>query len=461
MIRTAFLVVPAILSVLTPAVDAAEPESQAERQWGASKAGVQLSLAIPGKVRVGGKLSVDLAVRNVGSAAVKLPSGKDVFGWMLLIYDRDNAFITEKVFPAAELTAWPGELAGGKTVQFASLELASSAVYAYAKRQQVYTVYLKPEGGAKLPASDGTLGKKLAAGKAKAVLMLYIPRPGESPLLLTSNSVLLDVAGSKWSELSPEARKALATKLLAKFDRDAWSAMAAHGEAVALGPPISPYLVEAVKDRKRPSHARLWLATALADIRCEESVAGLIELLDGPAGGVQSVVGYHGPKQNSEKLDAAIIAKAAAGKNAGMLSYTLLGFMVFREQAPAKLLEVSFESTDPRVRATVAAAMKNHASDLNLSRLAALLADENEQVRSAAATALGAMNRAGEPVLAALVRSLSAPGDHARQSIAKALGQLTGRNAPYSPAASPAEKEKVVQGWKDWWVKRTTKTGGP
>ena len=39
-----------------------------------------------------------------------------------------------------------------------------------------------------------------------------------------------------------------------------------------------PYLIQAVRQRGRPGYSRLWLATALADIRCEASAAELIRL---------------------------------------------------------------------------------------------------------------------------------------------------------------------------------------
>jgi len=438
----------------------AAPQTQpAPLEWGTSKAGVQLSLSVPGQIRTGGEFPAHLAVRNVGSAAVALPAAKDVFGWLLLYYSRDNACVTGKVFPAAKLAPgkWPGELAGGGMIRLKPTDLSAVKVYSYDKRRAVYTAYLKPDSGATLPAADGNLARKLSPGKARARFMLYLPRPGEGALLLTSNVIDLEIAPPNFSQLSPDAQKEHAARLLKQFDRDAWAAMSAHGQAVKIGPPIVPYLIQAVRQRKRPGYSRLWLATALADIRCEESAAELTRLLDDPSGGVRSVVGYHGPKQHSAKLDAAIIEKVAKEKNTTTVSYTLLGFMVFRKRVPEELLAVSFESTEPRVRATFAAALKGRASDFNVSRLTALLADENERVRSAAAKALGAMNRPSAPLIAALVRSLQAPGEHARKSIADALGELTDRKAPYDPEADADTRQKVIQGWKDWWTEKVTK----
>ncbi len=439
---------------------AAAPETRpAPPQWGTSKAGVQISLSVPGPIRTGGKFEAHVAVRNVGSAAVALPAAKDVFGWLLLLYSRDNAYVTGKVFPAAELAPgkWPGELPGGGTIRLKPTDLSALNAYSYDKRRAVYTAYLKPESGAALPAADGKLADKLSPGSARARFMLYVPRPNESPLLLSSNVIELEIAPPDFSKLSPDAQREFAARLLKKFDKDAWAAMNAHGQAVGIGAPIVPYLIEGVRQRRRPGYSRLWLATALADIRCEASAAELIRLLDDPSGGVRSVVGYHGPKQHSAKLDAAIIDKISREKSTSTVSYTLLGFMVFRKRVPEELLAVSFESADPRARATFAAALKGRASDFNVSRLTALLADENERVRSAAAKALGAMNRPSAPLIAALVRSLQAPGEHARKSIADALGQLTDRKAPYDPKADEETRRKVIQGWKDWWAEKVTK----
>ena len=427
--------------------------------WGTSKAGLQISLSLPGTVTAGGALKVRLALRNVGSAAVNLPGAEKVFGWLLLIYSREEAYISEKVFPAASLSSWPAKLAGDKTIDFKPTDLGPLGVYPYAQRREVYTAYLKPESGAALAKPTTTLSRKLSAAPARARFVLYIPRKDEAALTLASNVVPFEVGLPKWSQLDQAERKAVVERLLKKFDRDAWAAMSAHGQAVGIGRPIVGDLVRAVRQRNRPGFSRLWLATTLADIRCEESVAELIRLLDDPQGGIRSVVGYHGPKQHSEKLDAAIIERLAGGKDAGTVSYALLGFMVFRRQVPEKLLAASFESKDPRLRATFAAALKNRASDFNVSRLAALLGDGNERVRSAAAKALGAMARPVEPALEGLVKALDRPGDSARKSIADALGQLTGKKMPYEPGADEQAKNRVIQAWKDWLARRKKKDG--
>jgi len=437
------------------ALGAAGPQTQpAEAPWGTAKAGVQVSLSIPGAVRAGGKFSVDVAVRNVGAAAVELPQAKDVFGWLMLYYDRENAHVAQRVFPAAELGAggWPASLEPDKPIRFRPIELSGQAVYSTKeKRRQVYTAYLKPDAAVRLPEPDGKLTAKLTPGKARGRFTLYLPRPKQSPLLLASNVVDLEIAPPQWSGLSAEQQKTFVAKLVAKFDRDAWAAMSAHGTAVAAGPGIVPHLIDAAANAKRPFYSRQWIATAIAKVRCAESVAWLIRMLDGRQGDVRQIVAYYGPTQHDAKLDEAIVAKAGSPAGRGIMARAVVGFLVFRRKVPEKLLAASFESKDPKVRTALAAALKGQASDFNVSRLVSLLADENGRVRSAAAKALGAMNRPSTATIGALIRSLQAPGDSARQSIAAALGRLTGREAPYDPKADAAARQKVLADWNAWW----------
>ncbi len=426
----------------------------AQREWGTAKAGAQLSLAIKGTVRAGGAFRVQLALRNLGAAPVTLAPPRKAFGWLLLVYAGDNAWVTGKVRPAAEADDWPAALPGGKTVTLPPADLAKADVFSYERRRQVYTAFLKPDSGVSLPAADGKLGAKLAPGKAKARFMLYVPRGDERPLLLASNDVMVEIAPPLWDGLTEAEQKAFAARLIRQFDRDAWSAMAAHSAAVEAGEGILPYLIEALRSPKRPGHSRQWIATAIAKIHCPRAVAELVRMLDGRHGDVRQIVAYYGPAQRSATLDEAILAKAVAAGGRGVTARALVGFLIFRKRVPEKLLAVSFDSPDPKVRATVAAALKGQASDFNLARLTGLLGDDNEQVRAAAAKALAAMNRPSDAQVAALVRALQAPGDYARKNIAAALCRLTGRDAPYDPDAPPAARRKVVEAWKAWLTER-------
>lgn len=452
--------IPVILSLCVLAVPSADRAS--ERSWGTSKAGVQLSLSIPDKVEAGGKLPVEVALRNVGSAGVEMPAAGDIFGWLMLSYGRDNAHATERVHPAAQMTKgrWPKVLAAGKTIDLPAIDLSAHGVFSTReKRTQAYTAYLKPETGGTAPRPDGTLAAKLTSGTARARFMLYVPRPGQTPLLLSSNIIDLRVAPPTWEGLSQAERKQFAADLIAKFDRDAWSGKTAHEAAVAAGPGIVPYLVEAIDRGKRPGHSRQWITTAIAKIRCEASARWLVKALGAPRGDLRQIVAYYGPIQRSDSLDAAIVAKAASAGGGGITARAVVGFLVFRRRVPEPLLAASFESKDPKARAALAAALKAQAGDSALSGLVSLLSDENPRVRSAAAKALGAMGRATDAVVGALVRSLAAPGESARQSIAAALTALTGRDGPYDPNAAAAARAGVLAGWRSWWAAKLDAAG--
>lgn len=433
-----------------------EASGPAEAAWGKAAAGLQAALGVEGPLAPGGALKVRVALRSIGSVPVKLPPANEVFGWLELAYSREEAWISEKVFvvPAADLADWPAELAGGKAIQFPVLDLGGRGAYPYAQRREVYTAFLAGAGEA-LPRAEATLAKKLAPGSARAQFVLCIPRPGESPLAVRSAAVAVEIGQPQWSALPPGERKAALAKLLARFDRDAWSAKAAHDEAVAIGPAILPELIEAARQTSRPGHSRLWLTTAVCDIRDDRAAAALTAMLDDGDAGVRHVVAYHGVKQLSPPLDQAIIAHVAGGSDTRATALAVLGFLCFRRTVPDKLLSISFESPDPRVRSLFASALKDHAGDYNVSRLVSLLSDKEPRVRSAAAKALGAFGRPSEPVIAALVAALDRPDDAARAAVAEALGSLTGRSMPYDPKADAETKAKTIQAWKDWWTNRT------
>ena len=198
----------------------------------------------------------------------------------------------------------------------------------------------------------------------------------------------------------------------------------------------------------------MWLTAALADIRDKRAAEALVGLLDKGGAGVANVVAYHGPKQASEKLDRAIVAAAAKGKDHSLTSYAILGFMVFRGKVPGKLLEIGIASDDPRARATVAKAMAGYASDFNIRGLVKLLKDTDQRVRSAAAATLGMMKRPLPIVLAGLVDALGVPGESARTSICRALSDLAGKDMPYDLAATEDARRKTIMAWRAWLAKR-------
>lgn len=195
---------------------------------------------------------------------------------------------------------------------------------------------------------------------------------------------------------SPAATNAhVATaNLLRQFNQSAWAAQKAHDQAVQIGTALLPDLIAAASERPRPGYARMWLATAIADIPDARSADALLALLDDPDVNIGCVAGYYGPKQKSATLDQAIAAKAASLHNARFTSYALLGFLTFRGEAPEGLLKAGLESDDPRARTAAIRALSGMASEQSKTRLQALLQDKDERVRGAARRVLDAMQPA-------------------------------------------------------------------
>jgi HEAT repeat protein len=219
-----------------------------------------------------------------------------------------------------------------------------------------------------------------------------VPRPGEAPPIhFLSEWQELDVPAVRSADTSLPGTPAAVSNLLQRFNRDAWSAQQAHDEAMKRGAAIVPDLAAAAAERTRPDFARMWLATAIADIPGAPSAAALVSLLDDAAGEVRCVVAYHGPKQKSAALDEAIFATARKSNSAHFTAYALLGFLAFRGEAPEALVKAGLESEEPQARAAAASVLATMASELNKSRLRALLQDPNERVRAVARKVLDAM----------------------------------------------------------------------
>ena len=309
----------------------------------------------------------------------------------------------------------------------------------------------------KIPAPDKKLTEVVAPGEALARFTLFIPRADEPAILVKSNVLRIEFAPPDLSKLPEAKRKAVIAELIARFDKNAWAAMSAHNQAVQYGKVMVPALITAAGQRKRPGFSRMWLAATLADIRDERAAEALVGLLRQGDAPVVNVVAYHGPKQRSEKLDRAIVAAAEGKKDHSLTAYAILGFMVFRGKVPGKLLEIGVASDDPRARATVAKAMAGYANDFNIRRLIKLLTDEDQRVRSAAATTLGMMKRPLPAVFAGLVAALDRPGESARAGICQALSALSGKNMPYDPAADKKTRRETIKAWKAWWAERQKK----
>lgn len=444
-----------LAACLAAARDAARPVPQ----WGRTSAGVQVSLSAVGPAAVGARLHVKLMVRNVGAANVQLSETAPAFAWFTVVRSREEAWLTDKIAMKTVAPDWPARLVSGKTTAIKAFDLGLRKTYPYALSREVLKNYLGYEDAKPLPASTAALGEVLWSGPMILRCRLCLPRPDGKPLILTSNKITIDVAPPDLADLSAARRKVYVARLLKQFDRDPWSGQAAHGICVRIGKSVVPYLAEAAFQRHRPSHARLWITAAIAQIPCEKSVRTLTKLLQDSSAGVRHVVAYHGPKQRNPALDKAILARTLELNESRMTALAMVGFLAHQGKVHDDLLAASLESPDPRVRTVAAEALSQHASQTNVLRITALLTDAHERVRGAAATTLAAMgSKRAETVhtrrvFAALIAALDAPGETARHRICDALGKLTGKSIPYDTSAPAAQREKTLDAWRQWWKK--------
>ncbi|MBI5724931.1 MAG: hypothetical protein HZA50_13305 [Planctomycetes bacterium] len=380
-----------------PESSPSESQPAAQRLWGQAKAGLQVSLQFLDAPAVGEPLRISVAIRNAGTAAIQLPDRAEVFAWLFLVQDDTDgkkAWFSEKIFPPmGDKGDWPASLEGQKELELPAADVATMKVFLYEKGLKVADGYPSAGGGGQeIKPLPGTLCEQLSVGKLQARLMLYLPRGKEGSILAASNTLDVAAGPPRLAKLSAEGRKQFMADLLKQFDRDAFGAQAAHHTAVRLGPDALADLIEAASNAKRPDYSRMWLATAIADIRDGRAAAALEKLLDSADGAVRACIAYHGPKQHSDSLDKAIVARVAKSTEGSYVSYALLGFLVFRKSVPPELLEAGLDSADPKARAAAANAMKNYASDFNVEKLRQLAKDSDPRVAQTAQRILKAMN---------------------------------------------------------------------
>jgi hypothetical protein len=415
-----------------------------------------LSVELTGAVDQGGKCVLAPALRNTGREVGRLCPQADAVAWLILKFlpsggTAGKYYFSSRVLPGSAKGSpiWPRSLASGGRLDLARMDFGGVRLHPYSKGVKFLSHHVTGKGS--IPEAVGKLRDVLGVGKANLQYMLYLPRKDDSPVLLKSDFLSIEIGPPDLTKLSLSARKAFVDKLIAGFGGDAFGGHAAHRVAVRLGAEIVDDLIGAMKTRAAKGAGRMWLATALADIRDKRCAAVLIKLIDEP-GGVGHVVAYHGPKQRNAELDAVIIARGSKTTDARMTALAMLGFMVFRGQAPRKLLDAGINSNDPRVRSTVVAALSRSASLENVNGLVLLLKDTEARVRSAAARGLGAMGNRDASVVGGLIAALGIEGDGARSDVCDALGKLTGRQSPYDKNAPSDKKRKIVAGWVKWWT---------
>jgi len=358
-------------------------------QTAAAPKTLSINASVVGPVTVGGPLRFHVSLSNASPHAIACGTTNNLFGWLVLLPERDQAFFSERI-ALTPATPWPATLLSGATVSFLPVDVSQSSAYRYGQGLKIERGYPVAADGLP-PAATGRLPALLKPGQARAKWLVCFPLPDDAPPLLVRGAPIdLTVA--------PSNAAAATAALLEQFNRDPWSAQRAHDEAVKIGSALLPNLITAVSEEHRPDYARLWLATAIADIPAAQAVIALTALLHDPAADVRCVVGYYGPKQKSATLDQAIVAAAKQG-HARFTSYALLGFLVFRGEAPAGLLDAGLDSDDPQARAAAANALSAMASEQNEARLHVLLQDKNDRVRATARRVLDALQPATKSAL--------------------------------------------------------------
>jgi len=432
----------------------ASEASKAEPKWGPPAAGLQAAVEPAGALRLRGPMRFHVLVRSAAGGAIRLPPAAKAFGWMLVVQtlgdQRDTHYSAKVTMPAK---AWPEQVTGETPLRFGPFDLGPGKSYGRKAARPLLTAYLSGKD-ADLPKAEGVLANVVRAGSAVVRFTLCLAYEGERPSLVSTAPTAITIGPPKMADLADADRAQFLDDLMKQFDRSAWAGQEAHHTCVGLGPQVLPRVIKAAFETGRPAHARLWLATTLADIRDPRAARALVKLLDDPYAGVRNVVAYHGPKQRSERLDQAILRKAGGGDAAQLAAWALLGFMVHRQTVPEAALAAGLESTDPKARAAAAEVLARHASDTNVSRLTALVADANPRVRGVAAKMLGQSKRPEPAVLAALVKALDLPGETARQRICQALSALTEKDLLYDPSADAGARSATLAAWKAWWAKR-------
>jgi HEAT repeat protein len=391
-----------------------------------------------------------LRLQNMGTAPVRLGAPEEAFVWAFLSQGTKKIF-TQRLRPhGSNGNGWSEALQAGESLELPTIDLAQAQGFAYRKGMTLSKGYPTQPDGASAPTL-GPIGLALDPGPVRAKWILIVPRADARVLSLTTGIMELEVPTPDLNALPAKQQEAYTGKLLAQFDRDAWSAQAACRTAAKLGKIAIPSLIRAVFERGRPMHSRMWLTVAIADLRDPRCAEALMRLLHDRAAPVRHVVAYHGPKQRNAALDQAI-EQAARDGDPRLTSLATLGFLVYRGEAREELLRQGMGSEDPRARAAAASVMAQYAGADTIDRLVVLLTDRDERVRAAAARALGTMGNQSPRILKAMVDALDLPGETARQRLCDALSSLTGRDVRYDPSADENDRMRILKGWRDWRV---------
>jgi len=434
----------ATLAINLVAAMANAAATTAPARWGVAQNGLAVSISLENEPTVGGKLIMRMALRNGGVVPVRTDGA---FGWLLLAQSRDVAVFSEKI-ELGKQKLWPAELPAGQTAQI-DLDLSDCTAYAFVKGLKVVGGYPAPGADGEALRADGTIKRHLPQGSLRArwTLVLPVQKPPVAP---ASNVLVFTVKPAPPPELANAPKEV--RELVEQFHRNEFAAKAAHDRAVKMGAPALPALLAAVRGAGSPDYSRMWMATAIIDIADGSATNTLLELLRGDDAGVRYVIAYHGPKMKNARLDEAITVEAQGGRDPLFTAWAARGFSTFGGSFPQKMIDIALASKEPRARAEVAGVLARKPEGQNLDRLLALLKDEHEMVRSAAARAISGAKIRSAKAIEAMIGALDVEGSAAQQSVCAALSKLTGNEWVGGTEASAQERAAVVKLWKDWWA---------
>jgi hypothetical protein len=366
----------------TPATTSAP----ADREWGRSLSGLSVWAGPAGEWAAGGEMKLDCAIRNTGSAEVALPDKGKFFGYVLLAQGSD-VYFTEKVFSAADLKDWLASLAAGGTIQLPTIDAGKLKAFAYTKDAKLVDGYpaVLADGKPKELAPAGAVADLLRAGTLKISYVAYLDRAPEKPLMLPAKVITTTVALGDFAKLPPAVQTRMLDDLAKRFGQDAFSAKTAHRDAVRIGAPAVATLAKILADDKAADFARMWAATALADIGGDAAADKLAKCLGDSLASVRYVAAYHGLKLNNAKFDAALDKAALAGADPMVTAWAIMGYLKFRKDVPAAILAAGVDNKEWKVRAAVVETIASGNPDRShIPLLKKLAQDENPQIRAKA-----------------------------------------------------------------------------
>ncbi|HET6430164.1 MAG TPA: HEAT repeat domain-containing protein [Phycisphaerae bacterium] len=445
---------PAIAVVLAAiGADAGPASRPAERPWGQAKAGVSVSVAAAGAWKLGGPMEVDFAIRNSGRVPATMPPRDELFGF-LLIGQGQTAWFSERIRHAETMPDWPAMLAEGAAVALPAVDLAGLDAFVYERGMGFHEGYPTAfAGGKPAPATKaGTFGKVLKPGAVKVRYIAHLPRGAEGALQLVGPTLEMNLGLENFAGLPEPMRRKVLAEIGVRLRKDAFSAMAAHRDAVQIGKPAVEAARAVAADRSAPAFARMWAATTLADIGGPEAVAVLIGCLEDPDEGVRHVAAYHGVKLRDKGFEAALDKRAGGGEDPMLTAWAIMGYLRFRKVVPDALMAAGVESKQWKARAAVAETIARGNPDRShLPLLRKLVADENGMIRISAARAIALVGDGSRQTVDALMTALEMEGDDARHAVATALCKVTGKTWVYSSQMSKEEREGVLRRWREWW----------